>query len=138
MRLRAIATAVAIFLASALACAEEQKTAGACAAIEADAERLACYDSFFRNPQAQFGVEERAAPKGEIQEVRARVVGAVRRSRGEYELTLDNGQVWVQGEGKKELTFRAGDEVLIRRATLGSYRVQHVGRNTSTTVKRIR
>lgn len=127
-------------LASAIpdAQAEERKDPGACARIEDDKQRLECYDALFRTtPQERFGA---AAPvaKEEIPALRARVTGVARRARGEYELTLDNGQVWVQTEVKPQLTFRPGDEVVIRKAAVGSYRLQHVGRKTSTTVDRLR
>jgi hypothetical protein len=66
------------------------------------------------------------------------VTAVARRSRGEYEFTLDNGQVWVQTEVKPQLTLSAGSEVVIRKASMGSYRLQRAGLKTSTTVVRVR
>jgi hypothetical protein len=120
------------------ASAEERPDAGACARIENDAKRLACYDALFRTtPQERFGAQAPVV-KEEIPELRARVTAVARRSRGEYEFTLDNGQVWVQTEVKPQLTLSAGSEVVIRKASMGSYRLQRAGLKTSTTVVRVR
>lgn len=40
---------------------------------------------------------------------------------GELLLTLDNGQVWQQKRGDRGMRIKVGDEVTIRRATLGSF-----------------
>lgn len=118
--------------------AEERKDPGACARIENDKDRLACYDALFRTtPEERFGAQAPVDPEA-VAEIRARVTGVERRARGEYELTLDNGQTWVQVEVKPQLTFRSGDEVVIRKASMGSYRLQHAGRKTSTIVERLR
>jgi hypothetical protein len=41
--------------------------------------------------------------------------------RGELVLTLDNGQVWIQKSADRPMRLKAGDEVTIKRASLGSY-----------------
>jgi hypothetical protein len=40
---------------------------------------------------------------------------------GEVLLTLDNGQVWQQKRSDRGMRIKVGDEVTIRRATLGSF-----------------
>ncbi len=40
---------------------------------------------------------------------------------GEMLLTLDNGQVWQQKRGDRGMRIKVGDEVTIRRASLGSF-----------------
>lgn len=40
---------------------------------------------------------------------------------GEVLLTLDNGQVWQQKRGDRGMRIKVGDDVTIRRATLGSF-----------------
>jgi len=51
----------------------------------------------------------------------ARVATVARRLSGELVLILDNGQVWVQIDTETKARVQEGDEVTIRKATLGSY-----------------
>jgi hypothetical protein len=76
-------------------------------------------------------------PKGP-DEMQARIAKLVTQPRGEYVLTLDNGQVWQQREYDWHLAFRVGDEVIIKRGVMKSYRLQQKGSNRTTSVSRIR
>lgn len=81
--------------------------------------------------------EQPTEPKGP-DEIQARVSKIVTQPRGEAVLTLDNGQVWQQQEYDWHLAFKVGDEVIIKRGVLKSYRLQQKGNNRSTSVTRIR
>ncbi|HQR24960.1 MAG TPA: hypothetical protein PL152_01410 [Steroidobacteraceae bacterium] len=61
--------------------------------------------------------KEPAAPES----MTARVTTAAHRLTGELVLILDNGQVWVQIDTETKARVKEGDEVTIRKATLGSY-----------------
>jgi hypothetical protein len=76
-------------------------------------------------------------PKGP-DEMQARIVKFDTQPRGEYVLTLDNGQVWQQREYDWHLAFSVGDEVIIKRGLMKSYRLQQKGNNRTTAVTRIR
>jgi hypothetical protein len=64
-----------------------------------------------------------AAPKEPAvpDSITARVVTAARRMTGELVVILDNGQVWVQIDTEVQGRVKEGDEVTIRKGTLGSY-----------------
>jgi hypothetical protein len=83
------------------------------------------------------GEQHPAEPKGPDQ-IEARVTQVTTQPRGEAVLTLDNGQVWQQQEYDWHLAFESGDDVLIKRGLLKSYRLQQKGNNRSTPVTRIR
>lgn len=61
--------------------------------------------------------KEPAAPES----ITARVTTAAHRLTGELVLILDNGQVWIQIDTETKARVKEGDEVTIRKATLGSY-----------------
>jgi hypothetical protein len=81
--------------------------------------------------------EQVTTPKGS-DEMQARIARLDTQPRGEYVLTLDNGQVWQQQEYDWHLAFKVGDEVIIKRGVLKSYRLQQKGNNRTTPVTRIR
>ncbi len=76
-------------------------------------------------------------PKGP-DEMQARIAKLDAQPRGEYVLTLDNGQVWQQKEYDWHLAFSVGDEVIIKRGLMKSYRLQLKDNNRTTPVTRIR
>lgn len=51
----------------------------------------------------------------------AKISTVARRLSGELVLILDNGQVWVQIDTETKARVKEGDEVTIRKASLGSY-----------------
>ncbi len=131
-----------------------------CAGIEADTDRLACYDALFRDAvnvasadvtkpeadpeppaEAEFGREqiERAKPiveRDEIAEINASVTDIKRRARNELIVYLSNGQVWAQ-VSPRYLTIKSGDGVVVRRGRMGGY-ILTTERGGSTRVKRLR
>jgi hypothetical protein len=116
-----------------------------CAQIVADSERLHCYDAHFppngqhapvparaevapESPEA-FGLSEaqrRAAAgapaqEASIESIASRAKELRRRPTGEMIILLENGQTWVQIDSGASQTLRAGDEVTIKRAAMGSF-----------------
>ena len=125
----------------------------ACRAVEADSERLACYDAIGSRPQAAAAEPVTAATFGksaddagrekrdsfgptDLRQLEAKVVKL--RPTGDYkvEITLDNGQRWRQ-VSSSYLKLRVGDAIVIKRAALDSYRLVRVGNNRSMSVRRV-
>lgn len=136
-----------------------------CAAIIDDGERLGCYDRAVAAVSASAGaaVQQRQAAAAEAQAAEAARQQAARdqafgrESTGERDehlvatvsdvsvgrdrrtiVTLDNGQVWRQGEGISNLLLRPGREVTIKRGSLGSYRMVSEGRAGVMWVTRVK
>ena len=84
----------------------------ACASVEKDSERLACYDRTIErlSPEA-------AAP------VSARVTALRHDPSGALVIDLDNGQQWLQTSGASSPLLAVGHEVTITRAALNSFRM---------------
>lgn len=125
----------------------------ACAAIDDDRERLACYDALAGRksdrPQAptgaatatslpaaaapgateEFGLSEASKkardPERYAASRPASITGQVKQtSRDPYDrfiVTLDNGQVWVQNEGRSGIYPRPGETVTITQGSLGGF-----------------
>jgi hypothetical protein len=89
-----------------------------------------------------FGLDGRKPPgqadEPPLEEIQARIAKLETQPRGQAVLTLDNGQVWQQQEYDWHLAFKVGDEVIIKRGALRSYRLQQKGNNRMTPVTRIR
>jgi hypothetical protein len=156
---------LSLLVASCGALASPADEARKCAALDSDAERLACYDRVFRqapaaaketaaatpakaakNPTDDFGYsdEQRAAQaqtdkeaKSEPpRELRAHVTKLSQKQHGEYVITLDNGQVWYQVTTDWRLVLTVGDEVVIRRGVSNSYQLRRADDVVFTKVRR--
>jgi hypothetical protein len=134
----------------------------ACAEVNDDAQRLACYDrlagrategttlsatpsssaagvptaaaapavaaaTVHVDPVADFGLSEQAkkerAPKEWVESVTGRVMNVGLTGNDHYVITLDNGQVWAQTETNTRQILAPGDNVTIKRAALGSFKL---------------
>jgi hypothetical protein len=86
------------------------------------------------DPVADFGND--AKKEDEITEISATVVEVRKRTRGQYVVTLDNGQVWTEKDAEPYLRIKVGDTIRIKRVAMGGYRL--VGRgNRATAVVRV-
>lgn len=147
--------------------AQDQSRAQRCSRIIDGNARLACYDAVFGAPSdmvgtagtvakpaptaapakaadaiAQFGDRgqlptEKATRADLPKRINFKVVKSEDLARGLFQLTMDNGQVWVTKESDWSLDFKAGDAVTIQRMTLGGFRVSHVGQGRNVMVARI-
>jgi hypothetical protein len=127
-----------------------------CLAIERNTERLACFDrgtavllgtttSAAPSPESSFGmvantprpnsIKVAEAPE-DVKTVRGRVASISEAADGSAIISLDNGQTWRQISGGPML-LKAGDEVEINRAALGSFQMI-VPSGRSGKVKRVR
>jgi hypothetical protein len=79
--------------------------------------------------EAQLQARDPERPREErVDRIEARIVGIRHRASGERLVTLDNGQVWLQTEITVRGHLAEGDEVVIRRAALGSFQLVTPGR----------
>lgn len=62
-----------------------------------------------------------AKAEAQSESITGRVAGLGYRPTGELIVTLDDGQVWHQIESGRSVVLKPGDEVTIRKASLGSY-----------------
>lgn len=62
-----------------------------------------------------------AAERQEYEQLTAKVAELTTLPHGELQLTLDNGQVWQQKPGDRAMRVKVGDEVTIKRGSLGSF-----------------
>jgi hypothetical protein len=72
------------------------------------------------------------------EQLTARITEIATLPHGEVRLTLDNGQIWQQNSGERGLRVRVGDEVTIRRASLGSFLLSSSGVKGVTRVARVK
>jgi hypothetical protein len=138
-----------------------------CPAATTDAERLACYERVLEerlslpasaqsprraspevpsravtaaeaDPEARFGLTEkmRHPDDADLSELQAAVERVATVAHRRQILRLDNDQVWEETEARNT-GVRPGDEVIIRRATFGSFRLFVADQNRSTTVRRV-
>lgn len=111
-----------------------------CAAVAADAERLACYDHLAgrpdaaapADPAANFGKPPPPPPPAETVSISARVVGPLKSWESGTIFRLDNGQVWKAAAGEHGYypDIPENPEVVITRSFFGAYwmEVRAVGR----------
>jgi hypothetical protein len=119
-----IAVALALACGAAAADAPKAEDAARCATIAGGSERLACYDGLFRQaaPEVVFGLERRNARSSEdLDTIRSRIRAVAQDRDGALVVTLENGQVWQQRDGKGQARWAVGDELVIERGALGSF-----------------
>jgi len=128
-----------------------------CAAIDADAARLACYDASFRKAapgdrpatqpapavteaeaEGKFGLTLRALTgSSQLEQLTSRVTEIGKRGRAKPVLTLENGQHWSPIEAIDFNYFRPGDQITIRPAALGSFLAKKEDLSRTVRVRRI-
>lgn len=82
-----------------------------------------------RAPEEEFGLtpaqlaerDRGASPAPVLDRLEVRVSSVARTGPGHFILTLDNGQRWIEVAPSQRVRFRAGEEITIRRAALGSF-----------------
>jgi hypothetical protein len=152
-----IATAAILFPATA-ASAQTLDEFAACAGIEADAARLACYDGLgaqlslsaderraltIAKAQEEFGLPaERRKDRAERLKIDHTVNAAITAlgggSGGQMIVTLDNGQVWrITSSGRLQQFLKPGMAVTISEGPISGYRLRTDAINGMETVRRI-
>jgi len=145
-----VGTIVGLQLLVSASVAAAASPGAACTGIASDAERLACYDKAFGRGAAttsasagapvtavdpeekarrEFGLSEegkraldenKSAP-AEPESLKAKVTSVSRRPTGEQVFVLENGQVWAETSSYTAARAQPGDEVTVRKGSLGSY-----------------
>lgn len=87
--------------------------------------------------RAEFDKKE-AQERQEFEQLTAKVSELGTLPHGELLLTLDNGQVWQQKPGDRAMRIKVGDDVTIRRASLGSFLLTSEATNGSMRVARVK
>jgi hypothetical protein len=129
----------------------------ACAALNDDVERLACYDRAVellasgksvdarRSPEDVFGIDPQlsretspavAVKREDLPEITAGIL-EVESATGGFLVKLDNGQTWMLMDEKRALVLHPGDSVKIVRAALGTFRLVAPD-NRAAKVRRVR
>lgn len=96
--------------------------------------------------EAEFGLTEAqkqaakpaSAQPAEPDEITSRVTRVIPRGMEPPVLELENGQQWRLLESMASVRFRAGDAIVIRRGSLGSYLISNPDRNGAWRVRRLR
>lgn len=97
-------------------------TAQSAAAPAAAATAQSAEDKFgFRGNIARAEHDKKEAEEREFEQLTAKVAELSTLPHGELQLTLDNGQVWQQKPGDRSMRVKVGDEVTIKRGSLGSF-----------------
>lgn len=157
MRLLALAVAACVLAIAVPAAAQSTPQAMtdvyACAQIQDDTQRLACFDrtvgtlrqaenegqvvavdraqaaeierdSFgFNLPSLARLLPDLSGTDSEIADIEMTVARVSERNYGYHAFVMENGQVWLQVEPDNARNVRPGDVVTIRRASLGSFRL---------------
>lgn len=160
--------ATGLMLAAGAAHADFVQDFKACAALRADAERLACYDKLAAEPAAivapvaaaapvaavpaltpeqSFGIETlNKAVREEVQQapdtdvIASRLVGPLQSWNAKTRFVLANGQVW-KNVGGDEVYIPGGAEnkiVTVERGAFGAYYLAIEGLNRKAKVKRVK
>jgi hypothetical protein len=117
----------------------------ACAGIQKNGERLACYDRAIAylsqptgqqapapSPEGSFGLQASVPQppaaaavdksKGDdVSSITARIAEVATDREGKKVMTLDNGQTWREVSKSSFVSLKMGDEVTISRAAFGSF-----------------
>lgn len=97
-------------------------TAQSAAAPTAAATAQSAEDKFgFRGNIARAEHDKKEAEEREFEQLTAKVAELSTLPHGDLQLTLDNGQVWQQKPGDRGMRVKVGDEVTIKRGSLGSF-----------------
>jgi hypothetical protein len=123
-----------------------------CAELRESAPRLACYDAQAarlrqapagrsparRAPErvAAFGAPQRV-PAQEIDAVQSRILGLFEGWDPGQVLLLENGQRWRIADGSSATLRLRDPKVTVRRAALGTFRIEFEGSNQTARVKRM-
>ncbi|MFI2810738.1 MULTISPECIES: hypothetical protein [Microbulbifer] len=112
-----------------------------CAGIEADAERLACFDrvagSLDELARKNFGKEQEAATREAPESIVATIEKVEEGAYGKHIFYLENGQVWRQNDSKF-VSWEAGQQVEVDRGLFGSFFMRDADGGRSIRVKRVR
>lgn len=112
-----------------------------CAAIEANGERLACYDALSntldQRAEQNFGREEQHIAEEVPESIDASISEIRPTAYGKQLITLDNGQVWRQNDSSP-IHWESGDKVVIERGIFSSFFMKETESGRRIRVKRVK
>ncbi|SDZ86538.1 hypothetical protein SAMN05216562_0859 [Microbulbifer marinus] len=112
-----------------------------CSSIEADTERLACYDalsnSLTERAEQHFGQEQQRVIEEAPDSIEATIAQIDKVAYGKLLITLDNGQVWRQNDSGR-VNWKTGDSVTVERALFGSFLMKPTDGGRNLRVKRVK
>jgi len=86
--------------------------------------------------EKEFGIEHKISRTEDAPDSMTATVTSVKKNAyGKLRITLDNGQKWIQSDSGK-LKLKKGEQVVITRASLGSFKLNRVGKKKAIKVKR--
>ena len=151
--MRVMLSLLGVFLTASVPASSQLASAGeflACRNVEPESSRLECYDGIadrlMAEPEAAVAPAVMAAPKTpeaaateekveeKADEIVARVTRVVKDNRGRLTIVLDNQQRWRQVSSER-FQVKAGDEIVIRKAILGSFVLQQRSGGRKTKVR---
>jgi hypothetical protein len=92
----------------------------------------------YRGNMARADHDKKKAEEQQSDQLAAKITELATLPRGELLLTLDNGQMWQQKTADRALRVKVGDQVTIKRATLGSFLLTAEGHSGAMRVSRVR
>lgn len=159
-----VRVAAVVWLTLASAAAADEAFVGSvldCRSLSSAEERLLCYDGVVdeysardaervadvppatpdtdktSEAEASFGLPPAADSRATVDRIEASVVELSRTASGKVVVVLDNGQVWRQTR-TSTLRLAEGDDVEIRRRSMGSHQLLKTGSGRSMKVQRVR
>ena len=119
--------------------APETASPVAVAAATAPASTPSAEQSFgYRGDVARQEIEQKEAQEPpQLEQLEATISALERQPRGEFVVTLDNGQVWAQKAPESKVRPQVGDVITIKAGTFGSF-VLVTANGRSTRVSRVR
>ena len=106
--------------------------------LEATDQKIEAEDLFGKdNASAQALVEKELDIKS-IDQIKSLVVKADRTAQKTYIVYLENGQVWKQKQGYGSWRVKQGNVVVVKKASMGSFRMSIDGKNKSVGATRLR
>lgn len=91
----------------------------------------------YRGKLARAELDEQKAAAATFDELTATITQLSTQPRGEMVVTLSNGQVWAQKAADRSIRLEVGEQVNIRRASLGSFLLSSVNSRGSMRVVRL-
>lgn len=107
-----------------------------CADIENVDARVACYDKAMERIESSDSVEsvvsERGSGKQKEKEkakakdtaITATITGVTELTRGNFQISLDNGEVWRENRPDRGSSYKVGDRITITEGSLSSHRLK--------------
>jgi len=99
-------------------------------AVETDANPAESASESGNVAESDFGFSKTGTVRGVI-------VGLEQAPRGQYLITLDNGQVWRETEASRRSRYEEGDAVTIKKGMFASYRLRVDATGYTQAVRRV-